>query len=280
MNKSKHIDTAAAFNIRKAMHLFDTDIQLHDLGKSRFAGVVSDNWSVNGNPDGGYLMAMIANAMLQRSEMKGTPTVTANYLSRSVPGEVEIHILEIIRSRQFTRLEARLYQEGKEKIRALGTFVSEDIACGITRYEEKPAALAPIEECVRMPTLPKFTLFENLDLWLDPASAGWLSGKLTDISLNKGYFNFRDGRSIDLLSLFLIIDSIPPAVFTSQGVTAWVPTIELSVNLRNLPKTNRLKGYLRTRYITCGILEADGEVWDEEGNLAAISRQIAQFKKL
>ena len=33
-----------------------------------------------------------------------------------------------------------------------------------------------------------------------------------------------------------------------------------------------------TRYITCGLLEADCEVWDETGNLAAISRQIAQFR--
>lgn len=263
------------------MNLFDTDIMLKDLGNSCFAGRISDHWSVNGNPNGGYLMAMIANAMLRKSDKKGTPTITANYLSRCVPGEIEILIAEIARSRQFTRFEARVLQEGDEKIRALGTFVSENNECLVTRYEAKAPALAPIGECVQMPVLPKYTLFQNLDLRLDPTCAGWMKEeKLTDISLNKGYFSFRDGRPVDLLSLFLIIDAMPPAVMATQGVTAWVPTIELSVNVRNLPQTNRLRCSLRTRFITCGLLEADGEVWDEEGNLAAISRQIAQFRML
>lgn len=263
------------------MNLFDKDIQLEDMGMSHFAGTVSNNWSVNGNPNGGYLMAMIAGAMLRKSDKNGTPVVTANYLSRCVPGEVEIHISEIARSRQFTRFEARLFQEGDEKIRALGTFVSENNDCTVTRYESKAPELAPIEECLPMSVPPQYTLFRNLDLRIDPECAGWLTGgTLTDVSINKGYFSFRDGRPVDLLSLFLIIDSMPPAAMASQGATAWVPTIELSVNVRNLPKTDRLQCSLRTRFITCGILEADGEVWDEQGNLAAISRQIAQFKKV
>jgi hypothetical protein len=269
-----------AFSIRTAMHIFDTDILLNDIGNSCFTGIVSDNWSVNGNPDGGYLMAMIAGAMLRKSDKKETPIVTANYLSRCVPGEVEIHISEIARSRQFTRFAARLLQEGEDKIRALGTFASGNNDCVIERYEAKAPELAPIEECVQMPARPQYSLFQNLDLRLDPACAGWITGKLTDVSLNKGYFMFRDDRPIDLLSLFLIIDSMPPAAMATQGVTAWVPTIELSVNVRNLPQTNRLKCSLRTRFITCGLLEADGELWDEAGNLAAISRQIAQFKKV
>jgi hypothetical protein len=261
------------------MNLFDADIQLKEAGNSRFTGVVSDNWSVNGNPNGGYLMAMIANAMLRKSDKKETPTVTANYVSRCVPGEAEISVSEIARSRQFTRFEARLSQEGKEKIRAFGTFASERNGCTIQRYETKAPELAPIGECVQMPPLPKYTLFHNLDLRLDPTCAGWLTGKLTDLSQNKGYFRFADGRPVDLLALFLIIDAMPPAALATQGRTTWVPTIELSVNVRNLPRTGRLKCSLRTRFITCGLLEADGEVWDEEGNLAAISRQIAQFRK-
>jgi len=263
------------------MNLFDNDIRITDLGHSRFAGTISDNWSVNGNPNGGYLMAMIANAMMHISDKKATPILTANYLSRSVPGAVEIHISEIVRSRQFTRFEARLLQEGEEKVRALGTFAAENDTCTDERYETSAPELAMVEECVQVPRMPRYTLFDHLDLRLDPACAGWMTGgKPADISLNKGYFRFRDGRPIDLLSLFLIIDAMPPAVMSTQGVTAWVPTIELSVNIRNLPRTDKLKCSLRTRFITCGLLEADGEVWDEEGNLAAISRQIAQFKKM
>jgi len=263
------------------MNLFDNDIRITDLGHSRFAGTISDNWSVNGNPNGGYLMAMIANAMMHISDKKATPILTANYLSRSVPGAVEIHISEIVRSRQFTRFEARLLQEGEEKVRALGTFAAENDTCTDDRYETSAPELATVDECVQVPRMPRYTLFDHLDLRLDPACAGWMTGgKPADISLNKGYFRFRDGRPIDLLSLFLIIDAMPPAVMSTQGVTAWVPTIELSVNIRNLPRTDKLKCSLRTRFITCGLLEADGEVWDEEGNLAAISRQIAQFKKM
>jgi len=261
------------------MNLFDTVILLKDSGNSSFTGLVSDNWSVNGTPNGGYLMAMIASAMLQKSDKKETPTVTANYISRCVPGEAEIAVSEIARSRQFTRFEARLSQEGREKIRAFGTFVSGNNGCSVHRYETEAPELAPVEACVAVPPMPKYTLFHNLDLRLDPSCAGWLSGKLADVSQNKGYFRFSDGRPLDLLALFLIIDAMPPAALATQGVTAWIPTIELSVNVRNLPRTDRLKCSLRTRFITCGLLEADGEVWDEEGNLAAISRQIAQFRK-
>jgi len=261
------------------MNCFDRDIQLEERGSSHFTGFVSDNWSVNGTPNGGYLMAMIARAMLRKSDKGETPTLTANYVSRCVPGEAEIAVSEIARSRQFTRFEARLSQEGKERIRAIGTFVSTSGDCAVHRYETKAPELAPVEECVPMPALPGYTLFRNLDLRLDPACAGWLSGRLTDVSLNKGYFRFADGRPVDLLALFLIIDAMPPAALATQGMTAWVPTIELSVNVRNPPRTDRLRCSLRTRFITCGLLEADGEVWDEEGNLAAISRQIAQFRK-
>jgi len=262
------------------MHLFDKDIQLKDIGHGKFAGTVSGNWSVNHNPNGGYLMAMIASAMLQKSDKNGTPIVTANYLARPVPGDAEIIVSEIARSRQFTRFEAKLLQKGEEKVRALGTFAARHHDSGLERYEAHAPELPPYEDCVPMPYMPQYTLFHNLELRLDPKCAGWLKGESARESLNQGYFSFADGRPVDPLALFLIIDAMPPAVMATQGATSWVPTIELSVSIRKTPTTRRLKCSLRTRFMTCGILEADGEVWDEEGNLAAISRQIAQFKKV
>ncbi|MFZ1985389.1 MAG: hypothetical protein WAU91_13305 [Desulfatitalea sp.] len=39
-----------------------------------------------------------------------------------------------------------------------------------------------------------------------------------------------------------------------------------------------MRAFFRTRFITCGLLEEDGQVWDETGELIAISRQIAQYR--
>ena len=52
------------------MHLFDQDISLTQKEHLVFKGNISNNWSVNGTPNGGYLMAMLANAMVKCSDKK------------------------------------------------------------------------------------------------------------------------------------------------------------------------------------------------------------------
>lgn len=260
------------------MHIFDRDTTLKETAPSVYSGAISENWLINKNPNGGYLMAILARAMCDKSEKTSTPIITANYISRCRPGDVTVRVEEISVSKQFSRYEARLFQEGAEKIRAFGTFADENIDCAINRNESSAPQLAERKACIGMPPIPGFTVFDNIELLLDPPCAGWLQGKLIDISENRGWFRFRETRPHDLLSVLQIADSMPPAAFVSQGVTAWVPTIELSVSIRSIPETEWLRCKLRTRHITCGLLEADCEVWDETGSLAAISRQIAQFR--
>ena len=115
------------------MHLFDQDILFEPREAHSFAGRITENWSINGVPDGGYLMAILAKAMLHQSEMKSTPTITANYLNRCEPGAGAVTIERMSASRQFQRFQARLHQNGTEKIRAFGTFVSEKMECISTR---------------------------------------------------------------------------------------------------------------------------------------------------
>lgn len=262
------------------MHLFDEDISFDRSEANRFRGMVSDRWSVNGNPDGGYLMAVMAHAMARVSAKKATPVFTANYVSRCIPGEAEILVEEIIESTQFSRLEARLLQNGKEKIRMLGTFSRELDECFIRKYEAEPPKVAALDQCVQLPVLPNYTLFEQMDVRLDPACAGWMQDRLTEASEQRGWINFKAPRAHDMFSLLLAADSFPPAILSSQGMLAWVPTIELSVNIRNIPVSGWLKCVFRTRFINCGLLEEDGELWDEAGELIGISRQIAQFRKV
>ncbi len=260
------------------MHLFDQDIFL--TGRSSFscAGKIADNWSVNGNPDGGYLMAMLAGAILQKSEKKKLVLLTANFISRTVQGEALIQTERMGSSRQFERWEARLVQDGKETVRAFGTCAEGDGA-GENHYEKQAPVLAPLKDCVAIPEMPRYSIFQNMDVRLDPSCSGWMFGNLSEKSEQKGWIKFKEDRPFDQLSMLLLADSFPPPVLASQGVITWVPTIEMSVNIRAIPSTKWLKCVFRSHFRNGGFVEEDGEIWEENGQLAAISRQISQFQK-
>ncbi|MDH7552357.1 MAG: thioesterase family protein [Spirochaetota bacterium] len=259
------------------MHVFDNDIHLIELRPKKYKGTISQNWLVGEIPNGGYLIALLGNAMAMHSDKKTTPIVTANYISRCKPGDCEIHVECFAQSAQFNRYQAILYQEGKEKIRCWGTFANEKIECDIDKYETPVPQVAELQECVAIPEVPNFTLSSYVDIRLDPYSAGWMQGKLRDESIQKGWISFRQEREYDIPALLLMSDVIPPAVFVSLGLVAWVPTIELTINIRNMPQSKWLRFYTRTRFITCGMLETDGEMWDDN-RLVSISRQIAQVR--
>jgi hypothetical protein len=210
--------------------------------------------------------------------MKSTPIITANYLNRCEPGEARVLIEKMSTSRQFDRFQARLQQNGNEKIRAFGTFANENNECILESYEVPGLEIAELEKCLPVPEDSNYTLFSQLDIRLDPICTGWLSGNLSDRSESKGWIKFKNNRPFDVLSILLVADSFPPPILSSQGMVAWVPTIEFSVNIRNMPTTRWLKCIFRTRFITCGLLEEDGEIWDEADQLIAISRQIAQYR--
>jgi len=260
-------------------YLFDRDMSLFNDQANQYKTEISNNWSINGNPNGGYLLAIMAHAMQQQSSKSNATICTATYLSKTLPGPAGLILENIGRSNHFDRWNARLLQDGKEKIRAMGTFSDIESDGADKRYEKSPPDLSPREDCMQIQLMGNYTVFENMDVRLDPRCAGWFNGSLIDISEHKGWIRFQDNRLFDAPALLFAADAFPPPVFTSQGMVAWVPTIEFSVNIRNIPTTPWLKCIFRTHFINNGILEEDGEIWDENDELIAVSRQIAQFRK-
>lgn len=262
------------------MHPFDQDTLLTPLSARNFQVDVTGNWSINGNPNGGYLMALMARAMKTVSSKPSLTICTASYLGRCSPGGAEIQVEPIGLSKSFDRLQARLLQGGMEKVRAWGTFMDDPPeGRGENRHEKSAPDLAPRDTCVQIPPLGEYTLYRRMNVRLDPRCAGWFAGSLVHISEHRGWIRFEEERPFDAISVLLAADSFPPPVFASSGMSAWVPTIEFSINIRGLPSTRWLKCIFRTHFIHNGILEEDGEIWDEDGGLVAISRQIAQFRK-
>ncbi len=87
-------------------HPYDQDIQISEIKQNEYQLMISPNWSINGVPDGGYLMAMMAGAMQPDGEPAATQIITANYPARCVPGEAKIAVEKTGQSIQFQRFLA------------------------------------------------------------------------------------------------------------------------------------------------------------------------------
>jgi acyl-CoA thioesterase len=57
-----------------------------------------------------------------------------------------------------------------------------------------------------------------------------------------------------------------------------VPTLQYSVYVRARPEPGWIGGSFRTRSVVDGLLEEDGELFDETGRLLAQSRQLALLR--
>ena len=67
-------------------------------------------------------------------------------------------------------------------------------------------------------------------------------------------------------------------MFAVKGPVAWVPSLELSVQIRAHPAPGPVQGRLRSRFLTRGVVEADEEFWDSKGVLVAICRQLMKVR--
>ncbi len=260
-------------------HVLDQDLQMKEQHPDFFDLDLSENWSISKRPNGGYLMAVIAKAMQWRSNKKATPIITANYIVAPKNGNATIQVEVISESTTFTRLMAKLFQDGKECIRALGTFSCEPEEGGIEVFEANPPKMDSFENCMQVPIIPDNKLFDHIDLRLDPSCTGWLGGNLSEQSKFKGWVGFKKYRPLDVSAILLFADTFPPPVFSRFGPSAWVPTIELSVNIRAIPSTHLLVGVFTSRFVSAGLVEEDGQLWDTNGKLVAISRQISKYRQ-
>lgn len=264
------------------MHQFDSDTCPVHGSDGKLTLDISDKWSINSTPNGGYIMALMTRAMEPEIENHivknpGACIVTANYLARCACEPAVILVETMGESRHFIRRQARLIQKDTEKIRAMATFLKPAETQLSSRHESEPEPVAPWEECAPIPPMEGYTLFDQVEMRLDPACTGWVKNQLSRRSVMKGWIGFKQSRCIDPPAVTLFADCFPPPVFTSQGMAPWIPTIEYSVNIRQMPATPRLKCIFTTRFISSGLLEEDGEIWDEKDNLVALSRQIAKY---
>ena len=255
---------------------FARDTTVRQIDERRWQAEVAKGWDILGVPNGGYIMAIAARALAGALPHPHPLSVSGYYLERTEPGPAELHCELLRAGKTVSSACLRFMQGGRERARFLASFADLASQAGPSFVDETPPQLPAPAQCERhvMPV----NISERLDLLTPPGQASWLEGKTGEHAEHTGWIALSEGGEPDPLSLLLFADGFPPAVFARFGPTGWVPTLDLAVQVRALPAPGHILGRFRTRYLTDGQMEEDGELWDSRGRLVALSRQLARFR--
>lgn len=257
-------------------HAFDQDIAISAIDPDRYAITISDRWNIGDVPNGGYLLSIAAGAVRESLAHPDPFSVTGHFFKPVSPGlaEIGVSISKVGRALSFAR--AGLVQGGVECLGVTAAFGDLDARSGLD-HVTTPAPAIPGRAGCRHLDFP-LPFFQQMETALTPDSAHWLDGDNDDMCELQGWSSFVDGRAPDVLSLPLFADAFPPPVLRKVGSLGWVPTVEMTVQIRNRPAAGPLQCRFGCRYITGGLTEEDGEIWDSTGRIVAVSRQLASVR--
>ncbi len=264
--------------------IFDTATAVSETSPGHYAAELGEGWVVGGGINGGYLLATIARAAGQAVPSKPDPiSISAYYLSASRPGPATVDVRVLREGGSVASVAADLSQAEGHRIAALATYgdLSRD-ADHVETTAEEPE-LPPREQCVPNTLAPPEFLaaspfLRRFDMLFHPDQVGWAVGEPDHSGVLSAWFRLEDGHEPDPLSLLLVLDALPPVMFT-HGRMGWAPTLELTAHVRARPAPGWLKVRHATRNIAGGMFEEDCEIWDSTGRLVAQSRQLARVPR-
>lgn len=250
-----------------------------DSQQHPYTAEIAEGWDVVGNANGGYLLAIGARAMARAAAQPHPISVTAHYLSPGRPGPITIDPQIIKAGKRLTTVRATLVGPEKPLIELLGSFSDLKQFEGPVRVDASPPDIPPPDECVRAVPDPELgfppAMMGRIDLRLHPDDAQFLKGSPSGDPLIRGWLRLPDNQPMDVFGLLLATDCFPPTIFNAKMPVAWTPTVELTAHIRGIPEPGWLRCRFSTRFISGGMMEEDGEVWDSSGRLVAQSRQLA-----
>jgi acyl-CoA thioesterase len=267
---------------------FQAALDLTKVSDTVFSFTPNPKYFVGNTPHGGYLLALMNKAMTEVLPHPSAINSNIYYLDRTEPEPAELHI-EILRtSRGSSMGQVKLIQNNK--ITCLYSSLCSDFQYmkGHSGLETPmPEIINSVEqddfkvmnyENFKLGSTPSF--IQQLNMSVHPDHAWWDRVISTDAAEARcsAYLELQGGVA-DTFVLSYLADILPPVVQNKYGPLGWVPTLTLTCNIRQLPKTNLLFIDGIAKDISNGYFEQDCNIWDMSGNLVATSRQLAKILK-
>ncbi len=258
------------------MSRFEQATALEKLGENRYAGEIHRGWRVGEAANGGYALAIVARALSDTLDHADPMTVHALYLAPAVLGPLEVEVEVLRASKSMSHAVGRLMQEGHCKLQVTAVYTDFTAQKGESFQLRERFPVSPLEECEYL-VARGVEFREQVDIHVEPG--GGFSRETTGVdACLRGWMQFADGADFDLLGSLMAADACPPPVMRYVGLVPWIPTVDLNVQIRGYPAPGPLQMRQRSRFMTAGLVEADGELWDSAGKLVAISRQLQKVR--
>ena len=257
---------------------FDADTRLLARTEGVWDGQIDPNWNIGDNPNGGYLAAIAASALQQLTPDQPDPlSATIHFLRPGSAGQgCEVNGRVLRPGRTLSTVQASLTQNGRQRLEVLASMgkLDQSQPADSPALTINPPEIPPPEQCVVRSGAGQgveLAILNRLEIRLNPAHADAGNGA-AEMS---GWVRFRDNREPDTKACLLFADAFPPAIFGLLGLVGWVPTIELTVQVRRRPCPGWIQASFTTHDLGDGRMIEDGALWHEQGNLVAQSRQLA-----
>src|SRR6478735_2983321 len=130
-------------------HEFDSQIEVGREGGGVFSADLSAGWVVGGGVNGGYLLAVVGNAL--RASLPGKPdplAISAYYLSASVPGPATVSVDVRREGGSVATAAVDLRQGDEARLTALATYGDLSRLGDDVRTTAEEPDLPPLERCV------------------------------------------------------------------------------------------------------------------------------------
>lgn len=259
------------------MGRFTDDTAIIQVGPGEWATELRPGWRIGTVPNGGYILAIMGRALSAAVGGFDPLSINAFYMAPCSLGAATLSV-DVLKSEGNTRFATvDLRQEGVLKVRATAALTRLDHLAGADWLGATPPTVPTFDDClaVRAGTLE---VHEHIDARFPIGADVLRSGKPDGAGEFVAWLHHDDRTPIEIIDLLMFADIMPPPAYGIVGVVGWVPTVELTVQCRGTPSPGPLLARVRAQYLTAGVIESDGDFWDSDGRLVALSRQTMKVR--
>lgn len=259
---------------------FQTDTAAEPLGEGRYRVELNDRWWIGPGPNGGYVAALMLEAMSQASAPGQPPrSLTVHFLRRPVIGPAEVQVTVERAGRATTFISSRLIQDGAIQAKAMSVF-SGDRSGPEFEHAEMPDVPAP-EEGEELDTqqapVAVFSQYRAIMVKGIPYTGESRADTI-------GWIRLKDDQPMTPVLAAAMLDVWFPAPFVALTERALAPTLEYTVHFpTQLPVPGHEEpDWSLIRLVADqahdGHFSEDGELWSRDGRLLARCRQMALLR--